>query len=276
MRHLILLLLLCVTAQAQWPQGKNSAYLKLGTWNQHSVHHFETNGNISEPGGLRTYFIPALYARVGIDDKWTVTGFVPVVNTSQFIETTNGGFTIEDTNLGDINIFVERLLLKLDTGFHVGAELGFGLPTGFTGIGLSGFPSPVGSGDGEFNQIISLKVGSGFKIGEQNLYYKASLGYNNRTQGFLNEYRWSAETGTTFNKLFVLSRITNITALNKENITVNANNIFGNGIEKRVLGFEATYNLTKHWGISAGYNRFLSGTLVFSDPSYTYGVVYQF
>ena len=278
MRHLILLLLLCATAQAQWPQGKGQAYIKLGSWAQQSRTHFEPDGSVSIEGGLRTYFIPGLYARVGLNDKWTATGYFNAVSTSQSLESVRGTFTQSLTSFGDMNLSLERLLYRSEKGFHLGTDITFGLPTGNAN-------SIVGSGDGEFNQMVRVLAGTGYSIGDevvgkQNFYAKGYVGINRRTEGFSSEFRGGLETGTTIkNKLFVLTRLSVLKSLNNkplQDLTSNSSlAVFGDRIERTTLGFEATWNLDENWGISAGYTRFLAGKIVFNQPSWTTGIVYK-
>ena len=274
MKKLILLLLLCATAQAQWPQGKGQAYLKLGTWNQNSDTHFSDTGEI-EPNGLRTINVNSLFARVGIDDKWTITGNFPLINTSQSLESEIRVFTERGINVGDINLSLERLLYKSEKGFHLGTDITLGLPVGEVGV--------VGSGDGEFNQQIRVLAGTGYAIGDeivgkQHFYAKGSVGINNRTQGFSDEFVGALETGTTIKDiLFVLTRLNVIKSFNNAPLQSFTNNhaVFGDRLERTTLGFEATYNLSDTWGLSAGYVRPLTGKFVFNAPAWTAGLVYK-
>lgn len=262
MRRLLLLLLLVgITASAQWPQGTGHGYFKLGTWSQVSDTHFEDDGNVIT-GDERRFFIPGLYARVGLSDKWTATTYIPFVITSQEIQAVDGIVTQRGQSIGDINLSLERLLYK-KKGFVFATDLTLGLPTGRTGI--------VGSGDGEFNQMVRLLFGQGFKYGQYPGYVKSNFGYNNRTNGFSNEVRWGVETGVTADKLFILARVNSIRSLKDSPYQIGGN-IFGDRIERTVLGFEVNYALNKKWGLSAGHNTFLSGAYVFNAPSWTTGI----
>lgn len=262
------------SAHAQWPQGKGQAYLKLGTWNQNSDTHFSDTGDV-EPNGLRTINVNSLFARVGIDDKWTITGNFPLINTSQSLESVRGVFTERGINVGDINLSLERLLYKSEKGLHIGADITLGLPVGAVGV--------VGSGDGEFNQMIRVMAGTGYAIGDevvgkQYFYAKGGIGINNRTQGFSDEFVAGLETGTTIkDKLFVLTRLNVIKSFNNEPVQFFTNNhaVFGDRLERTTLGFEGTYNLSDNLGLSAGYVKPLTGKFVFNAPAWTAGIIYK-
>ena len=72
------------------------------------------------------------------------------------------------------------------------ARVLFGLPTGKDSGGETGI---LQTGDGEFNQMLRLDLSSGFSA---NGWFSFYAGYNNRTQGFSDDYRFGGEVGWTF------------------------------------------------------------------------------
>ncbi len=271
MRKLIILFILIgATVHGQWPQGKGHAYIKLGSWNQQSNTTYDINGNSRELNGERSYFIPGVYARFGVTDKFTITGYLPYVKTNETIysDGLNPSTFQEGVNIGDATIAFERLLYKSKKGHVIAAGLTFGIPLGDT-------DPNVGTGDGEFDTTFRLLAGSGYKIFNQTFYVKGHLGYTARSKGYINQIRSGLETGTTFGKLFVLGRLTSIKTERTLRDLSSTGGLFAD-FEKTTLGAEATYNINKNWGVSAGYSKFLSGKLLFNAPAYTYGVVYKY
>lgn len=263
---LLLFILISTTAMAQWPIGGGKTYAKLGVWQQSSDTHFTDTGT-SDPNGLREYFIPGLYIRTGLNDKWTMTGYIPVVHTSQALQNVNGHYTDSDTNIGDVNVSLERLLYRKNK-FVLSADLTLGIPSGVVGV--------VGSGDGEFNQQLRLLAGGGYKIFNRSYYLKGYAGFNNRTEGFSDELRAGIETGTKRGKFLLLTRLSTIQSLkNKPRLPVGSNAVFGDRIERTVIGSEVNFELSKKIGLSVGYNRFLQGEYVFNAPSWVYGITFK-
>ena len=70
-------------------------------------------------------------------------------------------------------------------------------------------------GDGEFNQLLTIDAGTSWQNNNTPLYANFSLGFNNRTNGFSDEVRYTAELGAKiFNqKLWVIGRVNAIESL---------------------------------------------------------------
>ncbi len=258
-------------ANAQWAQGPGHAYLKLGSWNQSSNSEFESNGKLNGvPFPERTFAIRSLFARVGVDSLYTATLQVPLVYTALGADEQLGlPETLSANDLGDINVTLERSLWNND-GFVGGAALTLGIPTGTTNDPF------LATGDGEWNQMLRLLIGSSYKIGKQNMYWKGYAGFNHRTKGFSNEYRLGLETGATVGQIFALARVGSTQFFNDEEGGIVSGNFLNRNYERVNIGAEVTYYFAPKFGVSAGYNHILSGRNIINAPAITYGLIHKF
>jgi len=135
------------------------------------------------------------------------------------------------------------------------------------------------TGDGEFNQLFRLDVGSGFNIGETTGYATAYGGYNNRTNGFSDEFRYGVEAGINLfnNRITAIARLFGVQSLRNGDIGVgeNSTSIFANNSEHLTFGPEIAYNINDRWGLSAGFGTALSGQLIYAATSYNVGVFFK-
>lgn len=254
-----------VVANAQWASGKNHAYLKVGTYTTRGAEKFDDNGgkeNVAFTGYLRT----SLYARVGIDDRWTVVGSFPRVRVNQNDKVMSAA--------GDINLTLERNVVNKK--FQAAFQLTLGLPTGKSTGGHR-------TGDGEFNQQLRFVIGDSYKIGPLGFYSKAGASYNNRTKGFADQYKFNAETGTKlFNgRLLVLARYSNLQFVQSqdggvERSTENFNDLFGANFEIETWSYSASYKFADNWSVSYGKVIPLSGRNVLSASSHSIGLILKF
>ena len=146
-----------------------------------------------------------------------------------------------------------------------------GLPLGDASGGETG---TLQTGDGEFNQMVSVDVGHSFYPAP--FYANASVGLNNRTKGFSEEFRFSIEAGLILEKFILIGRITGIESLRNGNTSDNANQgVFGNNIEYMSFMPELVYKIKKHYGITAAVGTAFYGRQVLANPSYEMGFFYE-
>ncbi len=259
---------------AQWAMGKGHAYIKLGTYATASDQKYDHQGNIvplqsfEGQSVLRSSFLrTSVYARVGIDDKWTVVGTLPRVRVNH-----NGNVK---SGLGDMNLTLERNILKKP--FQAAVQLTLGLPTGKTDD--PGF----NTGDGEFNQSLRFVVGNGWKLGPLGMYSKAGISYNNRTKGFADQYKFGAETGTKIlnGRLLLLVRYSSLNFVNSQDdgakeLVNGTFSEFGTNFEAETFSYQASYNFAGGWSVSYGKVMGLSGKNVLATGSEAFGLIYKF
>ena len=132
------------------------------------------------------------------------------------------------------------------------------------------------TGDGEFNQLLQLDVGTSFGFGGINFYAAAYGGFNNRTNGFSDELRYGMEGGATFPKtgITTILRLYGIKSLKNGDATdiPNSTSIFANNSEHFTISPEIAYQFNDKWGVSATYAQALSGRIIFANPAYSVGV----
>ncbi len=261
----------------QWTKPKGKGYYKLSAWYLKTDQHFTDTGNI-DPNATRTYFNTNFFGEYGITDTFNVMAYVPFfARTAQnaIVSGTTGevirpGEAVN--SIGDIDIgFIYRLWRQ--KSWSLSATLKLGLPTGEDAGGSDG---SFQTGDGEFNQLLQLNIGTSFKIGTLNSYGKAYAGFNNRTNGFSDEFKTGAEIGSNIikQKLWLIVKTDlNSSLRNGTRSAENAQgNIFANNVEYLNLGGELAYYISNKVGISFNYTSALFGRIIAANPSITGGV----
>ena len=266
-------------AGGPWPQLKNKGYIKISEWWIISNQHYTDQGRI-DPNVTSGLFNTSIYAEYGFSDRITGVVYFPFLSISYFNNTVSG--TTGDTifpgellnSLGDADIGLNYKIL--DGPLALSASVTFGLPIGNEGGGSLG---TLQTGDGEFNQLLQLNVGTGFNLGDANAYASAYIGYNNRTKGFSDEIRYGIEAGVTLfdNRLTAIARLYGIQSRNNgvSGQNENSSSIFANNSEHLTIGPELAYSIGENWGVSAGFGTAVSGKLIFAATSYNVGVFFK-
>ena len=279
-KHLIIIFLLAFSVQtsfAQWTKGKGNGYYKLAAWGLQYDQHYTDSGGI-DPNATRTIINTIAYAEYGISNKFDVIAYVPFfASTSQNNQvsgTTGEQITPGESfnSFGDVELGLRYGLYKKGA-WVADVKLILGLPTGDDSGGSDG---SFQNGDGEFNQYISSSLGYSKSFANTNLYLKSYLGFNNRSQGFSDEFRTGLEVGLNVlnNKLWLISRLNILRSFKNGSLNATTSNgsIFANDIQFDSFGFEASYYLTKKLGISLAVDSAFSGEVVAAAPSFTAGL----
>ncbi len=272
----VITILLTNSSFAQWSKGKGNGYYKLSAWYLSYDEHFTDNGK--DDNTTRTQFSTNVYAEYGISDKLDVIAYIPFFSKASENNVISGttGETITNgeslSSFGDVDLGVRYALYKKGN-WAADVKLLLGLPTGEDQGGSNG---SFQTGDGEFNQYLSSSLGYSTTINDLPFYAKSYLGYNNRSEGFSDEFRTGLEAGVNlFNKKFwLISRINVVKSL--KNGTLNAINgngsIFANNVEFSSFGFEGAYYITDKIGISASFDSAFSGKIIAASPSFSGGI----
>ena len=282
---LFVLLLSGSEAAAQlgpWSQPQGDAYLKLYSYALRFDEHYTTGGQL-DPNLTIGFYQLALYGEFGLTDRLDLTGNLPVVarNTiNNQISGTTGevlapGAAIN--GLGDPELGLRYTLTEADGRWPVAVGLLFGLPLGRTDQGPDGV---LQTGDGEFNQIVYGSTGRSFPLGSLSSYGWATAGYNNRTNGFSDEWRAGAELGLSGSggRWTLAGRVRSVRSLRNGSATPtagDATSLFGNNAEFVAVGTELTVLLTESLGISAGIDSAVSGELIAAGTSWSVGVSWR-
>lgn len=252
-----------------WLQGKSKGYFKLSQSALVSDQFYNGNGDQVAITTLGVYHT-SLYGEYGLSNKFDVIANVPISRlTLNDIRRASGSFTEGDefTSLGDIDVGI-KYGIRQGKSFVLSASLTLGIPSGDTEGGRTKL---LQTGDGEFNQLVKLEAGYGFS---SPLYISASLGFNNRTNNFSEEFRYEAELGYTFQKrLLVALKLSGIESFENGDAGGASTGVFSNNIEFLSFGPEVNYTLKDDtWGISGSYRTANSGQFILASPSYEFGV----
>lgn len=269
-----------VFAGGGWPKKKGSAYIKVAGWWIDSNEFYNGNGDNSKAIVNSGLFNVNVYAEYGITDRLTAIAYVPFFSRSyQDREVDQDGIVSDQRPGGDINTFgdseigLKYGLYKNDYISLAGSVI-LGLPLGDDG---SDEELSLATGDGEFNQIVRADLGvSLFNSPNASIYGNVYAGFNNRTEGFSDEFRGGLELGLgLFNKkLFIVGKLDTIESFeNGDDIeSSGSGSIFANNTEVVNLTAEVSYYLTKKIGISGSIASPLSGKNVYADPAYSVGL----
>ncbi len=265
-------------AGGPWPQGTGNAYVKLSEWWLRFDRHY-TDASLTDPNLTTGIYNTYLYGSIGITDRLTGILNANLVGRNVMNElqsSVSGEVLIPGevyTGLGDIDVAMKYSFGKADAAWPFSATLLLGLPTGNDAAGTQ---KQLQTGDGEFNQLLRLDLGRGFALGQAPAYVAAYSGFNQRTQGFSDEFRGGLETGVNLlnKKVWLIARLDVVESFkNGETAaTFTGSGIFSNNAEFTSVGIEANYYLTSRLGLSLGAAGALRGELIAAAPSYTAGV----
>lgn len=280
---LSLISLLCVVqvslfAQNAWTHDKGHGFVKVAQWWIVADEHFTGNGE-KAPNTTNGLFNTSIYAEYGITDRLTAIVYFPFLSRNLMNETVSGttGQVIQEgeaiNTIGDTDLSIKYGILR-DTKVKLSTILTLGLPLGETGRGTLG---GLQTGDGEFNQMLTLATSFGASSPSVNSFFSAYAAYNNRTNNFSDEFRYGIEAGAIFkNRIMLIGRLYGIESLQNGGTNVSDSNLFGNNSEHLTISPELGVFITKKFGVSATYAYPLSGEILFSDPAYSVGVFLNF
>ncbi|MBL4707105.1 MAG: transporter [Flavobacteriales bacterium] len=253
-----------------WLKGEKKGFFKLNESIIVGDQFYSGDGSLQKITTTGVY-ITSLYGEYGVSKNMDVIVYVPFFNrlTINDVRFSDGGFQAGDSfnAFGDIDLGL-KFGLRQGKSLVISVTLLLGIPLGVTDGGDSEL---LQSGDGEFNQMLRLDVGYGFK---KPFYTNVGLGFNNRTNGFSEEFRYDFELGYKYNEKLVLAfkLLGNESFNNGDQKGSGGNGLFSNNLEFLAFGPEVSYYLTKSLGISAAYRTASSGQFIIAAPSYELGV----
>jgi len=270
-----------VFAGGGWPQPKGKSYFKLGQWWVISDEHFTDNGGI-DPNVTNGIFNTSIYGEYGFTDRLTGILYFPFFSRALYnntVSSTTGEIILPGeaiNSIGDTDFGLKYNFWRKGS-LVVSATLTLGIPLGEDRGGDAGI---LQTGDGEFNQLLQVDAGTSLTIGKTNTYFNAYAGYNNRTKGFSDEFRFGLEGGVNlFNdQLTAIFRLYGSQSLHNGNLEelITSTTIFANNSEHLTFSPEIAYRIKDNWGVTAGFAKALSGELIFVDPAFSVGIFAQF
>ncbi len=281
MRVYLIIILVCIQTLAfaggGWPQEKGKGYFKLGQNFIIADKFYDLEGEIIDITTISLY-TTSLYGEYGITNRLTGVVYMPffVRSTLNEVERRQSGM-IEPgdaiNSFGDTDIGIKYGWTP-GKKIAIASTLMFGLPLGKTASGTtdSGEPRILQTGDGEFNQLLMIEASHSFYPAP--VYASVGLGFNNRTNGFSDEIRYSAEIG--------YQPIKNLNLAFKVYATKSTNNgdsgggagsgVFGNNVEYISYGPEISYTFKEKFGVVASAAYATGGQNLLAAPNYGFGV----
>lgn len=260
-----------------WPQPAGKGYFKLSQSAIISDSFYDLNGDIIDITTI-SLFSTSLYAEYGITDRLTGILYMPffVRSTLNDVERRPSGIMEPGdavNSFGDTDIALKYALTP-GKRIVISASILFGLPFGKIAEGRTdaGDARILQTGDGEFNQLITLDASHSFYPAP--FYASIGGGFNNRTENFSDEFRFSGELGYTGIKNVVLAlKISGVESLRNGDPGGGAGNgIFGNNVEFFSFAPEISYGLSEKLGITGSAAFAASGSNILASPNFSAGV----
>ncbi len=272
---LLMLLISTVTlAGGGWPQPVGKGYFKLSQSMIRADKFFNPSGDIVDITTISIYST-ALYGEYGFSDRVTGIAYVPffVRSTLNAVKRRQSG-SIEPGDqvnaTGDPILGLKYAIIK-DKWIALSGTISLGIPMGETEGGESRI---LQTGDGEFNQMIMIDASHSFY--PRPIYTTFSVGFNNRTNGFSEEFRYGFEVGYTgIKNLIAVLKINGVESFNNGEVTTAGNGIFANNTEFLGITPEINYNLNEQWGISASAGFAPYAKRILAAPNYSIGMYFQ-
>ena len=275
--HLLLffLIALLIVPQANagpWPQKRSHGYYKLGFGFVQANRFYELGGNLIDIPTLSDYTV-SFYGEYGFSDRITGIAYLPLmqrITLNRQVGRITGAEIFpgaENTGVADADVGVRVGLLQKGNTV-VSTTLMLGIP-----LGDDQHENGLFTGDGEFNQHLSLGVGHSFY--PTPAYIAVEAGYNNRTQGFSDEFRFNAEAGYTIQqKLTLIGRLRGLESLDNgdDSVMGGMGGLSANNQSYLTFGFEAAYSFTNRLGISVSVEGATRGQNILSAPAYSTGL----
>ncbi len=268
--------LLCIGQMAfaggGWPQLKNRGFFKLSQFVLSSNKYYAPSGDILDIATAGV-FITSFYGEYGLTDRLTAIAYVPFFARTTLNEQVSGltGSLIAagdaSNSFGDTDLTLKYGLIT-NKPIVISASLTFGIPLGNASGGDTGV---LQTGDGEFNQMVTLEASRSFAKGKT--YVSTLLGFNNRSKNFSDELRYGLEVGYTVSpKVFVALKLNGVKSLrNGSDLEAPSNGIFSNNLEYLALTPEVSYSFNEKFGISGSVGTALSGRRILAKPAYSLG-----
>ena len=260
-----------------WTQPKGKGFLKISQGAIIADRYFTPAGDLVDITTTALY-TSAVYLEYGLTDRLSTVAYVPffVRSTLNKVEVvdSNGALLDEEPGdelnaIGDVDLSIKYGLIT-EGPLVLSASLTLGLPLGEQAGGQTEL---LQSGDGEFNQLVTLELSRGLASG---FYWTLLAGFNNRTNNFSDEFRYGGEIGWVNEKWIPIIKVYGIASLmNGDDAFVPNNGVFGNNIEFLSVTPELNYQMNDKMGISvsAGFAAF--GKRVLGNPNFIAGIYFR-
>jgi len=247
-----------------WTKKQGTGYYALDFRFLSASKYHDSNGENIEIEGVSDIAFN-LYSEYGITDNLTLRLNFPFY---KILKNDDAGADNDNSGIGDIDFGLRYKLGQFGkTAFSAGINFGIPISTedvyGKRELALS---------DGEFNQILSLEAGH--SLYPLPAYISGSVKFNNRNEGYSDQFYIGAEGGYKFHKDFLLNlRFNFLKSLNKGNLEVldNILPIQANNQEYLALRLGAFINFYRNYGIALTSDFGLYAKNVLSAPVFSVG-----
>lgn len=278
--RLYLLLLLLLNAImgycGGWPQPKGDGFLKINQFAMQANRYFNPEGNMIDVRPKISVYTSSLYLEYGITEKLTGIVYFPffsrvTLNRFQQLDgTTTAGDRVN--SLGDADITLKYGIVT-DQPTVVSISVTGGIPLGDPNGGRT---ESLQTGDGEFNQMVSLDISHSFY--PVPVYMSVMVAVNNRTRNLSDEFRYGFEAGYTHKHwLTILAKLQGVTSLRNGDPATSPNQgLFSNNVEFLALSPEFIVDYQNKYGFTANVSIPLSGQQILASPAFAIGAYLKF
>lgn len=258
-------------AGGAWPQSKGKGFLKLGQNIIRSAYFYNPAGEIIDITTTSLY-TTSLYGEYGLSSRLTGIVYFPffvrgTLNKIQYRQSGNVEPGDAVNAIGDTDIGLKYTFLSKSV--FASLSLLLGLPVGDNSGGDSGI---LQTGDGEFNQLIRLDVSRSLMT---NVFAAAYLGFNHRTRGFSDEFRYGMEVGFTWRNWTPILKINGVKSFFNGDAEAVQNGIFSNNTEYFSPNLEVNYQWREHVGLSVLGGFALAGRNILAAPTWSAGIYWK-
>lgn len=260
-----------------WVHKKRKGYFQLAEWWTVTDMHF-TNTGALDPNVTYGLFNTTFYGEYGFTDRITGIVYLPIFSRAYHNNTvseTTGEVIMEGqaiNGIGDAELSVKYGLIT-DKPVVMAVTVTMGIPFGNASGGDMGI---LQTGDGEFNQMIKLDVSTSKPVNDNvNTYYSLGVGFNHRTRGFSEEFRYNAEFGVIINKKwFVMAKLNGCVSFKNGDplVSFNTMSVFANNTEYLTFSPGVAYNINEQFGITFNFSRPIYGKILLAGTAYTAGI----
>jgi len=251
-------------------QEKGDGYLKLSLNFINAEDFFNTDGEEIPLNGTFTDISINIYGEYSLSDILILTADFNSFRYTQLETAPGPEYDLNSvTGIGDALIGVRASILKSSTT-TLSTGLNFNLPFGKS--------SPDGgllTGSGDYYQGLLLMAEH--ILYPAPAYLSASVTFNNRTEGYSDEFKYKFEGGYfLYTDLTIALQLKGVHPLyNGKNDKSGGLGIFLNEQNFFSAGGELIYQFTKNFGLTLLYSNPLFGKNIVSSPVYAIGIFYS-
>lgn len=256
-----------------WPQKKGKGYFKLSQYAIISDSYFSPAGDILDIA-TASVFTTSFYGEYGLTNRLTAVAYVPFFSRATLNEQVSGrdGSQLAPgdavNSFGDTDLSLKYGLI-VNKPIVVSAMITFGLPLGNE---AGGETQILQTGDGEFNQMLSIEASRSLRKGRA--WVSTLVAFNNRSNNFSDELRLGLEVGHKLGEKWIVNaKLLSVNSLsNGSDLETPTNGIFSNNIEYLAFTPEVAYQFNDKYGVSASVGTAFNGRRVLASPNYSIGV----